>query len=195
MFNIPNPFAPHESWKTIAARKRQEVIAKIPNEWLLDAKVINAARSRQSIAGDFFEELLDDQTRSITSLDVTDLVESMRSKSWTAVEVVKAFSKRAAYSHQLALARAQELDNYVKEHDQLIGPLHGVPVTLKDQFHVQGMETTMGYIGWIGTFEGKKKDGNESIIESELVRELRLLGAIPIGKVRAYSAYSTLSIL
>lgn len=57
------------------------------------------------------------------------------------------------------------------------------------------METTMGYVGWIGTFEGKKKDGNESIIESELVRELRLLGAIPVGKVRAYSAYSALSIL
>lgn len=101
MFNIPNPFAPHESWKTIAARRRQDIIAKIPNEWLLDVKVIDAARSRQSIAGDFFEELLDDQTRSITALDVTDLVESMRNKSWTAVEVVKAFSKRAAYAHQL----------------------------------------------------------------------------------------------
>lgn len=85
----------------IAARKRHDVITKIPNEWLLDAHVVDAARLRQNISGNFFEELLDDQTRAITALDVTDLVESMRNKSWTAVEVVKAFSKRAAYAHQL----------------------------------------------------------------------------------------------
>lgn len=57
------------------------------------------------------------------------------------------------------------------------------------------METTLDYVGWVGTFEGKNKDGNESMVESELVRELRLLGAIPIGKVRAYSANSAFSIL
>lgn len=28
-----------------------------------------------------------------------------------------------------------------------MGPLHGLPVSLKDQFHVKGVETTMGYVG------------------------------------------------
>ena len=28
-----------------------------------------------------------------------------------------------------------------------MGPLHGLPVSLKDQFHVKDVETTMGYIG------------------------------------------------
>lgn len=36
----------------------------------------------------------------------------------------------------------------------------------------------MGYVGWIGTFEGKKGTGKEKVYESEMVRELRASGAI-----------------
>ena len=36
----------------------------------------------------------------------------------------------------------------------------------------------MGYVGWIGTFEGKKDDPRIGTYESEMVRELRALGAI-----------------
>lgn len=63
-------------------------------------------------------------------------------------------------------------------HKKPIGPLHGLPVSLKDQFHVKGVETTMGYVGWIGTFQGKKGTGKERVFESELVKELRDLGAV-----------------
>ena len=64
-----------------------------------------------------------------------------------------------------------------------MGPLHGLPVTLKDQFHIKGRETTMGYVGWIGTFEGTKDGERKGQVESELVRELVQLGAVPIAKV------------
>lgn len=46
-----------------------------------------------------------------------------------------------------AIADAQKLDDYYAEHKKPIGPLHGLPVSLKDQFHVKDVETTMGYIG------------------------------------------------
>ena len=36
----------------------------------------------------------------------------------------------------------------------------------------------MGYVGWIGTFQGEKGTGFEKVFESELTRELRALGAI-----------------
>ena len=36
----------------------------------------------------------------------------------------------------------------------------------------------MGYVGWIGTFEGKKGTGKEKVFESEMVRELRASGAV-----------------
>lgn len=59
-----------------------------------------------------------------------------------------------------------------------MGSLHGLPVSLKDQFHIKGVETTMGYVGWIGTFEGKKDDVRARNFESEMVKELRDLGAV-----------------
>ena len=70
------------------------------------------------------------------------------------------------------------MDEYFAEHKKPVGPLHGLPVSLKDQFHIKGVETTMGYVGWIGTFEGQKGTGKEKVFESELVTELRNLGAI-----------------
>ena len=36
----------------------------------------------------------------------------------------------------------------------------------------------MGYVGWIGTFQGRKGTGRERVFESEMVRELRALGAV-----------------
>lgn len=77
-----------------------------------------------------------------------------------------------------AIEDAKRLDAFFAENGRPIGPLHGLPVSLKDQFHVKGVETTMGYVGWIGTFEGRKDDVRRGVVESELVRELRALGAI-----------------
>lgn len=77
-----------------------------------------------------------------------------------------------------AIEDAKRLDAFFEENGKPVGPLHGLPVSLKDQFHVKGVETTMGYVGWIGTFEGKKDDPRRGTVESELVRELRNLGAV-----------------
>ncbi|KAK4450350.1 amidase signature domain-containing protein [Podospora aff. communis PSN243] len=180
-------------WREIVAQKLQEDDAKIPPQWRLSPDVISSARLRKRIAGDFIESLLDRETRRITSTDALDLVAAMKHGSLTAVVVVTAYCKRAAYAHQLsnilleigfdeALARAKELDDYFNEHGKLVGPLHGLPVTLKDQFHVKGLTTSMGFVGWINTFEGEMGTGKERHFESEVVRELVSLGAVPIGK-------------
>lgn len=79
---------------------------------------------------------------------------------------------------EAAVETARKLDDYYAIHNSPIGPLHGLPVSLKDQFHVKGVETTMGYVGWIGTFQGSKGTGLEREFESEMVRELGQMGAI-----------------
>jgi len=89
------------TWQVTAENKRNANLAKIPPHWCLDDSILKEARQRSSIVGDFLEELLDEQTRRITSLDASDLVEMMRNSSLTAVETVNAFSKRAAYVRQL----------------------------------------------------------------------------------------------
>ena len=79
---------------------------------------------------------------------------------------------------EAAIQDTKKLDDYFAEHKKPIGPLHGLPVSLKGQFHVKSIETTMGYVGWVGTFQGKKNTGKEKAFESEMVRELRNLGAV-----------------
>jgi amidase len=82
-----------------------------------------------------------------------------------------------------AFERARELDEYFSKHGTTKGPLHGLPISLKDQFHVRGVDTTMGYVGWIGTYEGAKNPGKVHQVESQIVQELLSLGAVIYCKV------------
>lgn len=78
-----------------------------------------------------------------------------------------------------AIEDAKAADTHLATHNQPLGPLHGLPISLKDQFHVKGVETTMGYVGWIGTFQGDaSRAAKARVFESEMVRELRASGAI-----------------
>jgi amidase len=43
-----------------------------------------------------------------------------------------------------ALARAVEMDKYLAEYKKPKGPLHGLPISLKDQFMMKGLETING---------------------------------------------------
>lgn len=72
-----------------------------------------------------------------------------------------------------ALERAKELDNYFLAHGRPIGPLHGLPVTLKDQFDVKGWDTTLGYVG---------RAFQPATADAALVAMLRSLGAVIIAK-------------
>ena len=84
-----------------------------------------------------------------------------------------------------AFQTAQDLDQYFKDHRTVKGPLHGLPISLKDQFHVKGYDTTMGYVGWIGTYEGSKDSAKVHKVDSQIVKELLSLGAVLYCKVRS----------
>jgi amidase len=47
-----------------------------------------------------------------------------------------------------ALRRAAELDAYLKRTGTVVGPLHGLPISLKDQISMKGLETVMGTLGY-----------------------------------------------
>lgn len=173
-------------WKKTAQEKRDSVNALIPKEWRISS--VPSPEERRDVTGAFIQQYLDKKEIEITETDAVGIVKQTSSGEWTAVEVAKAFCHRAAVAHQLvsclheiffdaAISNAESLDKYYGENKKPIGPLHGLPVSLKDQFHVKGVETSMGYVGWIGTFQGKKGTGKEKVYESEMVKELRDLGA------------------
>lgn len=176
-------------WKQIATQKRDSVNALIPEEWRL--KSVPSAEEQRDITGTYLHQYLSSKEVEITETDAVGIAAKTTKGEWTAVEVTKAFCHRAALAHQFlsclheiffdaAMQDAQRLDEYYKKEGKPMGPLHGLPVSLKDQFHVKGQETHMGYVGWLGTFQGKKDHPHAKTreFESEMVRELRSLGAV-----------------
>lgn len=174
-------------WKKIAQEKVDSVNSLIPKEWRLEK--IPSKEEQRDVTGSYIQQFLSKEEVAITETDATGIVAHTTTGKWKSVDVAKAFCHRAALAHQLvsclheiffdqAIKGAEELDAYFEKHKKPIGPLHGLPVSLKDQFHVKDVETHMGYVGWIGTFQGKKGTGKEKKFESEMVKELRELGAV-----------------
>ncbi|KAL2871011.1 putative general amidase GmdA [Aspergillus lucknowensis] len=175
-------------WKSLADAKRQSTLDAIPSKWRIEEPIPPPTELRD-VTGSYIQQFLSPREIEITELDAYGIAEKTTTGQWTALEVTEAFCHRAALAHQLvhclheaffdsALEEAKRLDAYFAEHKKPLGPLHGLPVSLKDQFHVKGVETTMGYVGWIDTFQGIKDDPRRGVFESELVRELRGLGAV-----------------
>ncbi|KAF4547646.1 Acetamidase-like protein 3 [Elsinoe fawcettii] len=174
-------------WKKVASDKRDSVLSLIPKQWRIPAPP--PTKEQRNVTGAFIQQYLSKKEIEITETDATKIVEKASDKTWTALEIAQAFAHRAAVAHQLvnclheiffedAYAAAKELDEYLEKNGKPKGPLHGLPISLKDQFHVKGVETHMGYVGWIGTFQGQKGTGKERVFESEMVREFRSLGAV-----------------
>jgi amidase len=76
------------------------------------------------------------------------------------------------------------LDKYFEDNGKTAGPLHGLPISLKDQLHVKGIDTSMGYVGWIGANLGVEKERTHQV-ESQLTTDLLALGAVLYCKVRS----------
>ncbi|EAW08620.1 amidase [Aspergillus clavatus NRRL 1] len=123
--------------------------------------------------------------QEITDIDgVPALLECLRQGKYTAEQVVSAYIKRAAIAHQLtnciteivfddALEKARQLDRFCKETGELKGPLHGIPITLKDQFNIKGIDSTLGYVG--RSYCPAQED-------AVLVQMLEKMGAVIIAK-------------
>lgn len=49
-----------------------------------------------------------------------------------------------------ALERAKELDEHLALHGTPVGPLHGLPVSIKEHVSIAGRDNTAGFVGWVG---------------------------------------------
>jgi len=61
----------------------------------------------------------------------------------------------------------------LKKTGKVVGPLHGLPISLKDQLCIKGLETTIGYVSWIGKYADRN---------AVLVDILEECGAVPFVK-------------
>lgn len=157
----------------------QALAAKVPNEFrlpkaLIDGPPVDVSKVPASCG------LLSLRDIEITeNYDAFGLAEGIASKEFTAVEVVTAFAKRAIIAHQLtccltqwfmyeAVERAKELDDYLEKNGKTTGPLHGVPISIKEHMPIAKTYSSAGCIEST-VFDDK---------DSHMIAMLRNMGAV-----------------
>ncbi|KAH0429879.1 amidase [Colletotrichum camelliae] len=138
---------PAQSWQEVVAKKRlqrQEAIAAAVLKTSTEVSSNNEDITAISDAEALVDKISRGETNSLTEVLFED-----------------------------ALERAKELDAYFAKNGTVVGPLHGVPVTLKDQFNVKGFDSTLGYVG---------RSFLPAADDAAVVKMLKSLGAVVIAK-------------
>lgn len=166
-----------KDWQALAKEKRKSVFTKIPNDWLLPTSLTSQFTETSTLSVIDIPRrcgLLNAQELEITEVfDAQDLACMLETGKLSSVEVVTAFCKRAAIAHQCtncltevffdqAIARAHECDAYPRREGKTMGPLHGLPISLKDSFNVKGQHATIGYVSFLSR---PPATSNSSVVE------------------------------
>ncbi|KAG9692309.1 amidase, partial [Aureobasidium melanogenum] len=143
------------SWQDICQFKRGLQAGNIPFNWRLKSLPEDYESSIPIVesCGILTAEELD-----MTNTDASILVLKLQTGQLTAVKVVTAFCKRAAVLQQLtkcctelmfgdALETAERLDEESAKTGKPSGPLHGLPISLKDCCEVEGYDACVGWAG------------------------------------------------
>jgi amidase len=178
------------TWESIAATKRQVLGDSIPAEWLIPAAILPSTDQLDVTnfpqeSGFFTEHELE-----ITSSPAPTILSHISSESWTSEMVTKAFCKTAAVAQQLvtlpletqkekkcltgtqtnclseilfdrAISQAKELDAYFQKTGKTKGPLHGLPISLKDNINVIGYDSSIGFTSLVN----KPAINNSTIVD------------------------------
>ena len=90
-----------DTWQQKAAAKRKAISACIPYEWRLSPAQLKLADGKRDITGPFIQQFLTDEEKRIVNLDSVPIVEAIKNRKLTAVQVTKAFCHTAAVIHQI----------------------------------------------------------------------------------------------
>lgn len=178
---VQQPPFPISDWQAAAAEKRQQLFNSIPKTHLLPDDLAKKASQNKLLPS--VEAVLECGILTPLDIEVTDiddaaiLLERIRSKKYTAVQVADAFCKRTSIAQQMtnclteifydrALKRAAELDEYLSKEGKPFGPLHGLPVSLKDCYDVEELPTTSGLVSWIPNIASKNSAVAKALLDA-----------------------------
>ncbi|UPL02751.1 hypothetical protein LCI18_013685 [Fusarium solani-melongenae] len=176
----PIPFVPGPpEYQSLRQALLEDFGARVPKAFRLPRSIIDdPPKNISSIPRDC--GILSPEEIDITeNYDVVALAEAIASKTFSAVAVATAFAKRAIIAHQLtscltewfmdeAIDQARMLDAYLKDNGKPIGPLHGVPISVKIRISIAGH---WAMAGTLDTLQKASKD-------SQLIAILRNAGAV-----------------
>ncbi|KAJ9491127.1 hypothetical protein VN97_g2103 [Penicillium thymicola] len=173
------------NWQDLVAAKRRECEQKIPHDWILSPDQLAFVQATPRVLeidlprrSGLLSEVELDLTENYTA---SQLLVKLTSGQVSSLDVTAAFCKRAAIAQQViscltetffpqALERAKYLDEYLQREGRPVGPLHGLPISIKDSFCVEGVQSTIGYVAFLENEPAKTN--------SALVKMLLELGAV-----------------
>lgn len=171
------------SWREIAKAKVTERDKLFPAEWLIPLSKFPDPSVKD--VRPIVPQLLSPSERVITDTLAHQIIQKLASGVWTAEEVTRAFCHRATVVHQLtnaltevffdkAMQRARELDKYFAETGgKTVGPLHGLPVSLKDQFNIEGIPCSMGYVAHVNRMPQQNSVLAQALLDAGAVLYVR----------------------
>jgi Asp-tRNA(Asn)/Glu-tRNA(Gln) amidotransferase A subunit family amidase len=121
---------------------------------------------------------------------IADVQAAYRAHALTATQLVQAYLKRiqaydevgpklnvVIYLNPKALEEAAALDEDLRKTGRFVGPLHGIPVLLKDNVNTKDMPTTGGSLSLAGY---------QPASDAAIAQKLRSAGAIILAKVNLH---------
>ncbi|BGO99058.1 hypothetical protein NBRC10513v2_000159 [Rhodotorula toruloides] len=164
-------------WQQTAAHARAAFKAKVEATGFAVPTVSPKQLNVTSIA---LEDVLSSEEITITESSVGELVAKLAKGDLSSEQVTRAFCHRAVIAHSLtncltdiffdrAIERAKALDAEFARTGKPTGPLHGLPVSLKNQIDVEGEEMNLCYVGWVGRIAKKNSAMAECLLRSGAV--------------------------
>ncbi|KAL2808273.1 amidase signature domain-containing protein [Aspergillus granulosus] len=153
-----------DDWRALVTQKRDQLHEQVPAVWCLSETFLTSLPSSGRLIEDDVVRrsgILTDAELIITeNYSAMELLSKLARGDVSSLEVTTAFCKRAAIANQLtscltehffhkALERARFLDEYLHKEKRVIGPLHGLPVSIKDSFCVEGIPSTVGFVSFL----------------------------------------------
>ncbi|KAJ5623265.1 hypothetical protein N7490_011870 [Penicillium lividum] len=151
------------TWEEIIVSKRASLKAVIPAELIIPSNILPALETPGLDVSNFIAQSgwFSEPEVDILKSSATGLLQRLANGSITSETVTKAFCKSAAAAQQLinplseiffdeALETAKSLDEYLKSTGKPKGPLHGLPISIKDNFNIKGKDSTQGFTSRVG---------------------------------------------
>lgn len=156
---MPTKIEVNAPWQERSDAKKSSVLSGIPIQFI--HQELEFSTTDTTPVTDTPEKYLSSEDLPITSLNAVEIVKSISKGTLSAVQVLDAFTHRAAIAHKLlncclefryqdAKKEAERLDAFYQKTGKTLGPLHGLPISVKDQCRMIGTETTCGFVSGIG---------------------------------------------
>ncbi|KAK8105072.1 hypothetical protein PG999_008431, partial [Apiospora kogelbergensis] len=148
------------TWQEVAEDRRRHRDATIAKVLPLGNAVVTAAATTGNLATS--PNMLAAEELAVTNIDVEVLAGLLATGELTATAVIKAFLRRAGLAQkwmtncvtellpERALKRAEELDEHWAKYKEPVGPLHGIPISVKEHMAMKGLDLNAGFVAWVG---------------------------------------------